>query len=288
MSLAQAGRTLLGTAIAYKVASGGEKKGSLNRNGARAAFAVASAAFSCSFRSGVTLLCFYKTGSMLTKVGSTVKKRVEEDYASEGQRGASQVLACSAIAVFCAIARRMLVGTDSPLDLGSIASLGNRLTLAYVAFFACCAGDTWASELGVLSKSPPRLVTMPWKAAPAGTNGGVSLLGILASAGGGACMGACHAAFLPPSSLVEVAALVYVGLVAGLAGSLLDSLLGATVQATYFDEARQLIVKRPSASTRRVSGLPLLSNEGVNFVSTGAVAVGAALAPRLLLGWLVP
>jgi len=37
-----------------------------------------------------------------------------------------------------------------------------------------------------------------------------------------------------------------------------------------------------------VAGLPLLSNEMVNFVSTAAAAVAAASAPRLLLGWLAP
>jgi hypothetical protein len=50
-----------------------------------------------------------------------------------------------------------------------------------------------------------------------------------------------------------------------------------------------MIVKRPAAAptAERVAGLPLLSNEMVNFVSTAAVAMGAALAPQLLLGWLV-
>ena len=93
MALQQLGRTTLGTAVAYKVAKGGLKRGSLNRDGAVAAFTVAALAFSCSFRSGITLLCFYKTGSMLTKYGAAVKQKLEDDYiAGEGQRGAGQVL----------------------------------------------------------------------------------------------------------------------------------------------------------------------------------------------------
>jgi cation transport ATPase len=75
----QLGRTTLGTAVAYKIAKGGHKRGSLNRDGAVAAFTVAALAFSCSFRSGVTLLCFYKTGSMLTKYGAAVKQKLEDD-----------------------------------------------------------------------------------------------------------------------------------------------------------------------------------------------------------------
>lgn len=54
--------------------------------------------------------------------------------------------------------------------------------------FACCLGDTLASELGILSKSPPILITT-LKPVPPGTNGGMSLTGTLASIAGGAIMG---------------------------------------------------------------------------------------------------
>ncbi|OLY80851.1 Transmembrane protein 19 [Smittium mucronatum] len=58
----------------------------------------------------------------------------------------------------------------------------------YTAFYSCCAGDTWASELGPLSSDWPKLVGTSIEVPP-GTNGGITKLGMLASALGGATVG---------------------------------------------------------------------------------------------------
>jgi uncharacterized membrane protein len=49
-------------------------------------------------------------------------------------------------------------------------------------------GDTLASELGILSSSPPILLTT-LKTVPPGTNGALSFMGTAASVGGGMAMG---------------------------------------------------------------------------------------------------
>jgi uncharacterized membrane protein len=49
-------------------------------------------------------------------------------------------------------------------------------------------GDTLASELGILSTTPPILITT-LKTVPPGTNGAISRLGVLASIFGGILMG---------------------------------------------------------------------------------------------------
>ena len=272
---------------------------------------MASLSLATSFRNGITLLAFYWTSSKLTRVGSKLKGKLEEGHTEGGERGASQVFACSLIAVLCACLRRIVVGKDGPLSLGTTVGgarlLGDQLTLAYVSFFACCAGDTWASELGVLSKNNPRLITKPWKQVPPGTNGGISLVGLAASAAGGTLMGLIHGLLVPggiasvmPFSLPptlgaissttfkrEVLILSLVGFIGGFGGSLLDSWLGATIQATYYDNKQEKIVKRPGPNTEKVVGWAFLSNEMVNVVSTALSALIAAMTARSLLSNLI-
>ena len=240
-------------------------------------------------------------------MGSKIKGKLEEGHTEGGERGASQVFACSLIAVLCACVRRILVGNDGPLLSTSVGLLGDQLTLAYVAFFACCAGDTWASELGVLSKSKPRLIIKPWKQVPPGTNGGISFVGLAASAAGGTFMGLIHG-FLVPGGIAsmlpfnlppmlgaissaalkkEVLILSLVGFIGGFGGSLLDSVLGATIQVTYYDDVEEKIVKRSGPNAKRVGGLAFLSNEMVNVVSTALSALIAALTARSLLSIMI-
>jgi len=166
--------------------------------------------------------------------------------------------------------------------------------VAYLCHYACCNADTWASELGVLATRPPRLLTTLKRVHP-GTNGGVSTLGLAASVAGGALIGVAYwgagVLLLPAASSAGGAGaghegapasaerlVLVLGPVAGLFGSLVDSLLGAVFQFSGYCSRRRCVVDRPGPTVAPISGVPLLSNNGVNFVSSLATAVtGAAL-----------
>jgi uncharacterized protein (TIGR00297 family) len=97
---------------------------------------------------------------------------------------------------------------------------------------AAATADTWATEVGRWSRTGPRLITTGKPVAP-GASGGVTAAGTLGSAAGAILIAALasllygtpHAA--GASSRVVWAAWIAV---AGITGSLLDSLLGATVE----------------------------------------------------------
>jgi uncharacterized membrane protein len=133
----------------------------------------------------------------------------------------------------------------------------------------------------VLSKSEPRLITT-LRSVPPGTNGGVSPLGLAMSAAGGAFIGALYyaASLLSGSAQLQV---VTLGAATGLVGSVLDSLLGATVQATYFDRSTRKICDAATPHAELICGVDLLTNEQVNVVSVVATTiVSGFVAPYLL------
>jgi uncharacterized membrane protein len=166
---------------------------------------------------------------------------------------------------------------------------------AALGWVAAAAGDTFSSELGALSPATPRLVTTG-RPVRAGTNGGVTLAGLGGSVLGGLTAGTAfwggsaavaavtaggggghaRAAAAATSAALALPALGG-GAVLGLVGSLLDSVLGATLQFSGVERATDRVVGSPGEGVVRIAGLPFLSNAAVNAVSSGVVAVVGAV-----------
>lgn len=293
-------RYLLATVLSIGFAAHGLKKKSLSLSGSAAAIIVGFSSFAVSYRMGLILILFYYTSSKLTKVQEKVKAKLEDDYLHGGQRTAVQVLANSVLATVVAFIFSLYCGEDAALTLkpsgmlvslygyaADVDTLRTYLSCLYIAHYACATADTWASEVGILSKSNPRLVTSLFlRSVPPGTNGGMSLIGTIASAAGGSFIGliyyAYDAIFIHSPNQSPI---IYFGLYCGVLGSLLDSILGATLQASYYSQSRRCIVKsKPTKieneDVRNICGIDILSNEAVNFISIAlTMAIAAVSVP---------
>ncbi len=190
----------------------------LTRRGAAAALAVGLATlWGFGWRGFVLLLAFFVSGSLLTPRG--------------GQRRARQVIANGGIAALAALA-------------GSWA--------AFAGSIAAATADTWATEIGSHAPTGPRLITNG-RPVPAGTDGGITLLGTVGGLAGAAFI-AGLAFVLEP----RIAIAVVIGL-GGMFGMLLDSFLGATLQGVR----------------------AWLDNDVVNLAATASGAVVAAVVWQL-------
>lgn len=271
---------LLAVLTALAVAGYGLSKKSLSRSGCGAAVVSGTATFFAHQTFGMLLLAFFFTSSRVTRVNAARKRRLDGEYRAGGQRNWVQVVANSGTAAALALLYRALAPAGlAPFPLGPVAEAAGALPVfcagAVLGHYACCNGDTWASELGILDPSAPRLCTT-LRRVPPGTNGGVSLYGTAASLVGGLVVGAV-AYFCVPAEARGLS-LVAFGGACGVGGSLVDSLLGATVQFSGLDEATRRVVNAPGPGVRRICGRDLLDNHQVNFVSALATAALSGFA----------
>jgi len=289
--------------VASYIAIRGYRHKSLSLDGAIVGWIVGFIAMLASKRMGLVLIAFFISSSSLTKRGAKLKRKIDAQYKEGGYRNYVQVLANGGVGTVLALMylwTHGLSSSDRPVNFQSdpfgwfvcrkhtfqhgtrATQQGSFLLCAYIAHYACTNGDTWSSEIGVLSRQPPRLITT-FKVVPAGTNGGISLNGTLAAAGGGLLIGTVFfvlGLFVVDSSYKTAGsevAYVLVATAAGLLGSLCDSFLGATLQYSGLDSQTQRVVETPSTSTTHISGRPLLDNHGVNFLSAliTSVVVGS-------------
>ncbi|MDV3243891.1 MAG: DUF92 domain-containing protein [Nitrososphaerales archaeon] len=171
-------------------------------------------------------------------------------------------------------------GLASVFAVGGFFNPGPAFAILFLGSVSTAAADTVATELGLLSRHQPRLITNPSKCVRPGTSGGVSTLGF-----GGAVLASLVIGvmgfFL---GIIKSPLLVLlVCLAGGLGGALFDSLLGATFQRKGYCR----VCMKPTEALRHC-GEPTQMTGGVSFIENNVVNVfatlvgaGAALAVAL-------
>jgi uncharacterized protein (TIGR00297 family) len=230
---------------------------------------------------GLTLIAFFVYGTVLSKFKERQKLKVAADKFEKGsQRDIGQALANGGVGAILAVAFFL---SNGPLWLFAF----------FVGVMATVNADTWATEIGVLNKAAPRMITN-FKVVTPGTSGGISALGTGAATVGGLAIGLTVWLLIAVRGLLvgggwSAATFWWVipaGLVGGLVGTMADSLLGATVQAMYFNVAQNKETEKRLAGNgeknKFLRGFSFMDNDSVNLLSS---LVGGAVA--LLIFWIV-
>jgi uncharacterized protein (TIGR00297 family) len=258
-------RLVIGLGVAAFVSLAGARAGALSGSGALAAIAVGTAVIlGTSWPGAVVLGVFFVSSSALSRLG-----RPTGIAAKGSQRDAPQVLANGGVAA-----------------LGGLAGLwfDGLLALALVAgALGAAAADTWATEVGSRSRTPPRLL-IAWRVTAPGTSGGVTALGSLAALAGALLLGVCSSLLALLRFDAPAAGALAIGVtVGGVCGSFVDTLTGELLQERRYcpdcRQATEALVHRCGTPTLRTGGLPHLDNDAVNVLCTltGALAAGLIL-----------
>jgi uncharacterized protein (TIGR00297 family) len=270
-------RLVLGLALSALMGGLGYWRRALSISGVAGAILVGTLIFGMGgWIWGLLLITFFVSSSWLSHYHKADKAEIVG--AKGSRRDFGQALANGGLGAILAV---VFARYPEPL-----------LFAAYVGVMATVNADTWATELGILSRVPPRLITTGEVVVP-GTSGGVSRLGIWSSVAGALLIGTVATALIQVESLLgggrwSLQAISYtlLAVVGGLAGSLFDSLLGATVQGIYYCERcakeTESSTHRCGQSARLLRGWSWLNNDVVNL---SASLVGGLVAASL--AWLL-
>jgi uncharacterized protein (TIGR00297 family) len=269
---------LLGLVISTLIGLFAYKRKSLSFSGVLGAIITGTTIFGFGgWIAGLTLIAFFVYSTVLSKFKERTKLEKAGDKFDKGsRRDIGQALANGGLGSILIVLYFVY-----PPEIWLFA--------AFVAAMATVNADTWATEIGVLSKAQPRLI-INGKTVTPGTSGGITLLGTTATALGGLAIGltvwlmfGVWAIFERSVDWLGLWWLVPVGIVGGLAGSLFDSFLGATVQAMYTNpetgKETEKKVARNGVKNEFLRGWRFMTNDMVNFLSSifGA-GIGALIA----------
>jgi uncharacterized protein (TIGR00297 family) len=270
-------RLLVGLILSGAIGLVAERRGSLTRSGAAGAVITGTAIFGFGGLAwGLTLIYFFVSSTLLSHFREREKSQVAADKFSKGsKRDLGQALANAGVASTAALSYGLRRHSPGPAPL----------LAAFVGALATANADTWATEVGVLSTDEPRLIISGQPVAP-GTSGGVTLLGTGAALAGAASVGIVAEALGAARHTPLRGQLPLLGLIGGMAGAMIDSALGATVQTMYWcprcQKETERRVHRCGQETQRLRGIGWLDNDTVNFASTAAGALVSVLAARTM------
>lgn len=203
------------------------------------------------------MIIFFVTSTGWSNYKRHLKQDSEKTYEKSGRRDAGQVAANGGLAVLLCLANE---GYPSEI-----------WWLFFIGLMATVTADTWATEIGSLSRTMPRSI-VSGKRVPKGVSGGVTGLGLLAAVFGAMMIGGCGIAFSHIDHFEVHALWLFMAATwGGLCGAVIDSWLGALWQR--MNRCRECGKELEGSihcgqSTYYERGYRWLNNDAVNVISS--------------------
>lgn len=211
----------------------------------------------------VPFIAFFLSSSLLSKARALSHPHIED--AKTSRRDAAQVLANGGVAVLILTAQ-VVSGSD--------------LYPSYLGAVAAANADTWSTELGIQFGRNPRLL-FSGRAVPPGTSGGVTSAGLIAALLGAILI--AGAGYWSTTNITKPG--VWAVVIAGFAGSICDSFLGALWQRRNLCSVCGKTTEDAVHCGRKsayAEGIRWLNNDAVNLSCT---VCGAFIAGILVYGF---
>jgi uncharacterized protein (TIGR00297 family) len=215
----------------------------------------------------LVLLFFFFSSSVFSILFKHKKKTINLKFAKGSKRDAYQVLANGGLGALMSIFHFAFPQENWPW-------------WAFLAVLSVVTADTWATEIGVLSKSKPNSIR-DFSKVEKGTSGGITALGM-----GASFFGALSIAAFNLGRAIETKNYLPILIIAviGWLGAIVDSWLGATIQAIYFDDTLKIEVENPpTMNAIPIRGWRWVNNDLVNFISAMTAGLLAVLILQKLM-----
>uniref|UniRef100_H0XXD2 Transmembrane protein 19 n=1 Tax=Otolemur garnettii TaxID=30611 RepID=H0XXD2_OTOGA len=257
-------RWLFSVVVPVLIVSNGFKKKSLDHSGALGGLVVGFILTIANFSFFTSLLMFFLSSSKLTKWKGEAKKRLDSEYKEDsglcGWRLSHLSHRCRVLRsyyIICALT------SSVPYQLLLQIAFPKKSLIYTTSVISSCITFSSSSFLSLLLIIMPRM-----HVSFSGTNGGVTVVGLVSSLLGGTFVGIAY--FLTQLVFVndlDISApqwpIIAFGGLAGLLGSIVDSYLGATMQFTGWDESTCMVVNSPTHEAKHIAGKPILDNNAV-------------------------
>ena len=219
---------------------------SLSKNGVIAAYIMGIIIFGAGGLKWVApIVTFFILSSIISKISKS-----DNQIHKGSKRDIIQVLANGGIATIISI-----INFYAPNE---------NLYVIYLAVIAAATADTWASEIGSFSYTDPFHI-IKFTRVPKGTSGAISFFGTF-----GSVLGATTIALVGLVWNVSLP-LIYLIVITGSIGSLVDSFIGGSIQANFQClKCNNITEKRTHCNSFSLhkSGIYFIDNDMVNFLNT--------------------